>query len=286
VLLEQGRFILFGRYTYDQQWRPALALAIFVVLLTATCFRRFWGRWLLFAWALVYLLVAVLMWGGIFGLPYVEQSQWGGLPLTLIISVVALTFAFPFGVLLALGRRSTLPIIHAFSAGYIELIRGVPLVAVLFMASVMFPLFLPEGMDIDRLLRAIVALTLFCAAYIAEVVRAGLQGLPRGQYEAADSLGLSFWAKNRLIVLPQALRIVIPPLVGIAISTLKNTSLVLVVGLFDLLTTASNVLKDPNWRTNFVEVYLFVALIYFCFCFFMSQFSQSVERQLRRRQGP
>src|SRR5206468_3966230 len=130
------------------------------------------------------------------------------------------------------------------------------------------------------------AITLFSAAYIAEAVRAGLQGLPRGQYEAADALGLNYWAKTRLIVLPQALRIVIPPLVGIAISTFKNTTLVLIVGLFDLLTTASNVLKDPLWREDFAEVYLFVALIYFAFCFFMSQFSQSVERQIRRRQGP
>jgi general L-amino acid transport system permease protein len=286
VIVQQGRFILFGRYIYDQQWRPALAVALFVAILVVTCFRRFWWRRLLVAWAALYVVVAVLMWGGIFGLPFVEQSLWGGLPLTLVLAVVALTFAFPFGVLLALGRRSALPVIHALSVGFIELIRGVPLVTVLFMASVMFPLFLPEGMDIDRLLRALVALTLFCSAYIAEVVRAGLQGLPRGQYEAADALGLSFWAKTRLIVLPQALRIVIPPLVGICISTFKNTSLVLVVGLFDLLTTASNTLKEPLWRTEFAEVYLFVAAIYFCFCFFMSQFSQSVERQLRRRQGP
>ena len=286
VILQMGRFILFGRYTYDQQWRPALAVGLFVAMLVATCFRRFWGVSLLIAWAAVYVLFAILMWGGILGLPYVEQSAWGGLPLTLVLSVVALTFAFPFGVLLALGRRSNLPVIRSLSVGFIELIRGVPLVTVLFMASVMFPLFLPEGLDIDRLLRALVALTLFCSAYIAEVVRAGLQGLPRGQYEAADALGLSYWAKTRLIVLPQALRIVIPPLVGICISTVKNTSLVLIVGLFDLLTTGSNVLKDPLWREYFAEVYLFVALIYFCFCFFMSQFSQSVERQLRRRQGP
>lgn len=286
VIVEWGRFILFGRYPYDQQWRPALAIGLFVLLLGATCVRRLWGRWLLLAWAAVYVLFLLLMWGGVLGLSPVEQTLWGGLSLTLALSVVALTFAFPFGVLLALGRRSPLPVIRSFSTGYIELIRGIPLVAVLFMAMVMLPLFLPEGMDIDRLPRALVAFTLFCAAYIAEVVRAGLQGLPRGQYEAADAIGLSYWAKMRLVVLPQALRIVIPPLVGIAISTFKNTSLVLVVGLFDLLTTGSNVLKDPLWRGDFAEVYLFVALIYFCFCFFMSQFSQSVERQLRRRQGP
>jgi general L-amino acid transport system permease protein len=286
VVLQQGRFILFGRYTYDQQWRPALGIALFLLMLAATCFRRLWGRWLLMGWAALYVVFGVLMWGGVLGLPYVEQSLWGGLPLTLVLSVVSLTFAFPFGVLLALGRRSSLPVIHSLSVGYIELIRGVPLVTVLFMASVMFPLFLPEGMDIDRLLRALVAITLFCAAYIAEVVRAGLQGLPRGQYEAADALGLGFWAKTRLVVLPQALRLVIPPLVGICISTFKNTTLVVLVGLFDLLNTASTTLKDPLWREEFAEVYLFTALIYFGFCFFMSQFSQSVERQLRRRQGP
>jgi general L-amino acid transport system permease protein len=281
-----GRFILFGRYTYDEQWRPALAVALFVAMLAITCFRRFWGVRLLIAWAALYLVFGLLMWGGLLGLPFVEQSAWGGLPLTLVLAVVALTFAFPIGVLLALGRRSSLPVIHALSVGFIELIRGVPLVTVLFMAAVMFPLFLPEGMEIDRLLRALVALTLFCSAYVAEVIRAGLQGLPRGQYEAADALGLSYATKMRLIVLPQALRIVIPPLVGIGISTFKNTSLVLIVGLFDLLNTASTTLKDPLWREDFVQVYLFVALIYFAFCFFMSQFSQSVERQLRRRQGP
>src|SRR6185437_4040515 len=227
-------------------------------MLAATCFRRLWGRWLLMGWAALYVVFGVLMWGGVLGLPYVEQSLWGGLPLTLVLSVVAVSLTIQFGVLLALGRRSSLPVIHSLSVGYIELIRGVPLVTVLFMASVMFPLFLPEGMDIDRLLRALVAITLFCAAYIAEVVRAG----------------------------PQGLRLVIPPLVGICISTFKNTTLVVLVGLFDLLNTASTTLKDPLWREEFAEVYLFTALIYFGFCFFMSQFSQSVERQLRRRQGP
>ena len=196
-----------------------------------------------------------LMWGGVFGLTYVENARWGGLPLTLILSTFGIAFAFPIGVLLALGRRSKMPAIKALCVVYIELIRGVPLISLLFMSSVMLPLFLPEGFTIDKLLRAQIAIIMFAAAYIAETVRGGLQAIPKGQYEGADSLGLNYWQQMRKIILPQALKIVIPPLVGIFISLFKDTSLVVIIGIFDLTLAAKAALSDAAWRGFGVEAY-------------------------------
>ena len=188
--------------------------------------------------------------------------------------------AFPIGILAALGRRSDLPVIKSVCVVYIELIRGVPLISVLFMASVMLPLFLPEGVTIDKLLRALVGITLFTGAYLAEAIRGGLQALPPGQYEAADALGLGYWQKTRHIVLPQAIRMVIPPLVNQFISMFKDTSLVIIIGLYDLLTTTKTAMTDPAWRVFYVEAYIFTALIYFAFSFFMSRYSLYLERHL------
>ncbi len=282
LLTERHRLMLFGVYPYDQHWRPALAVALFIALLAISANRRCWKPWLGGAWALAVMIFAALMWGGVLGLAPVETSQWGGLPLTLVIAVLAIAVAFPFSILLALGRRSGLPAIRAVSVGYIELVRGVPLVSVLFMASVMFPLFLPEGMTIDKVLRALVGMTLFTAAYLAEAVRGGLQAIPRGQFEAADALGLGYWRSMRLIILPQALRLVIPPIVNQFITCFKDTSLVTIVGLYDLLAASKAALNDPAWRPYFVEGYLAAALVYFCFCFFMSRYSQWLERDLRQ----
>jgi general L-amino acid transport system permease protein len=217
------------------------------------------------------------MWGGLLGLSFVSQDRWGGLPVTLILATFGLAFGFPLGILVALGRRSKLPAIRSLSVLYVELIRGVPLVSLLFMASVMFPLFMPAGFNIDKLLRAQIAIILFAGAYLAEVIRGGLQAVPSGQYEAADALGLSYWRKNRLIVLPQAIRHVIPPLVNTFIAFFKDTSLVLIIGIFDLLTTAKTAIIDPAWQQFSVEVYIFVAAIYFVFCFAMSRYSRSLE---------
>jgi general L-amino acid transport system permease protein len=282
VIGEKGRFILFGRYAYEEQWRPLLFLILFVGLVGVSTIRRFWGARLGVAWIVGLVVMGVLMWGGVLGLRYVSHEDWGGLPITVILAVTACTFGFPFGILLALGRRSRLPAIRAVSVGYIELVRGVPLITVLFMAAVMFPLFLPPGMNFDKLLRTVIAMIMFSGAYIAEVVRGGLQALPRGQYEAADALGLSYWQKTPLIILPQALRLVIPGLVNTFIATFKDTSLVIIIGIFDLLFGAKTALNDPVWRAYYIEVYLFVALIYFCFCFFMSRYSQSLERELQK----
>jgi general L-amino acid transport system permease protein len=277
---EKYRFILFGLYPWGEQWRPLLAVALFIIALVTSCYPGFWRPWLLALWTAVFAACAILMWGGVLGLTYVSNTLWGGLPLTLILSVVGIVCSFPLAILLALGRRSDMPGIRSVCVGFIEFVRGVPLVSVLFMASVMFPLFLPEGVSIDKLLRAQVGIILFTAAYLAEAVRGGLQAVPRGQHEAADALGLGYWRKMGLIILPQALKISIPPLVNQFISMFKDTSLVIIIGLFDLLTTAKTAVSDPQWRPFFVESYVFVALLYWGFCFFMSRYSQFIERRV------
>ena len=215
-------------------------------------------------------------------LPYVETHLWGGLPVTMILATYGLLFAFPYGILLALGRRSNLPLIKGLCVGFIELIRGVPLISLLIMASVMLPLFLPTGTTIDKFLRAQVAVILFAGAYIAEIVRGGLQSLPKGQFEAADAMGLNYVQKTTLIVLPQALRVVIPPLINTFIGFFKDTSLVLIIGIFDFLNTANQALVDPNWAGFPGEVYLFAAFIYFIFCYSVSQYSKYLEVEMNK----
>lgn len=279
---EKWRFILFGTYPFDQHWRPTVAMLVVIAMLLASADRRFWGRALLLIWGGGLGVAALLMFGGVFGMPYVDTSRWGGLPLTLMLSVVGLAVAFPLGVLLALGRTSNLPIIRAMSVVYIEAIRGVPLISILFMASVMFPLFMPQGVTVDKLLRAQIGLILFAAAYLAEVVRGGLQAIPKGQYEAAEALGLTYWQRTRLIILPQALALVIPPLVNTFIGFFKDTSLVIIIGLLDLLSTAKASLTDPAWRGFYKEAYLFIGAIYFAFCYALSRYSMYLEREFNR----
>jgi general L-amino acid transport system permease protein len=282
VITEKHRFMLFGTYPYEQHWRPALVCLLFIALYIVSAMRRFWRKELAYFWIGMLTLIGVLMWGGILGMPYVPQERWGGLPITLILATFGLAFAFPLAILVALGRRSKLPAIKAICILYVELIRGVPLISLLFMASVMFPLFLPEGMNIDKLLRAQIAIILFAGAYLAEVVRGGLQALPRGQYEAADALGLSYWQKTGFIILPQALRLVIPPLVNTFIGFFKDTSLVLIIGIFDLLTAGKTAVIEPAWQGFGVEVYITIGAIYFVFCFAMSKYSQGLEAELNR----
>ena len=225
------------------------------------------------------------MCGGLFGLIYVENERWGGLTLTLLLSTLGIAFAFPLSIFLALGRRSEMTLVRWLTIAYIELIRGVPLISVLFMASVMFPLFLPVGVSIDKLLRAQLAMILFAAAYLAEVVRGGLQAIPRQQDEAAQALGLNYWQRMGFVILPQALRISIPPLVNTVIGLFKDTSLVVIIGLFDFLTAIKISLTEPIWSGFGVEAYLFAALGYFLFCFPMSLYSQALERRGARDTG-
>ena len=284
VIATKFRFILFGFYPHDQHWRPLIAILILCGLLFYSRDRNHWTKYLGYAWIIGLVLMGFLMRGGLFGLSSVETTKWGGLPLTLLLSVFGLTAAYPLGVMLALGRQSRMPAIRILCVVYIELIRGVPLISLLFMGSIIFPLFLPEGVTINQILRAQIAIILFTAAYIAEVVRGGLQAMARGQYEAADSIGLSYYLTMRLIILPQALKIVIPPTVSILISAFKDTSLVVIIALWDLLKTSQAVLSDPEWMGFSREVYIFVAILYFLGCFSMANYSRKLEKELSREE--
>jgi general L-amino acid transport system permease protein len=274
------RFIIFGFFPYESQWRPFAAMIILFGLLFYSRDRKHWTKYLGYGWIAGLFAMGLLMKGGLFGLSPVETTQWGGLPLTLLLSVFGLTAAYPLGVVLALGRQSKMRGVKLLCILYIELIRGVPLISLLFMSSFIFPLFLPEGIIIPSIIRAQVAIILFTAAYIAEVVRGGLQGMSRGQYEAAESIGLNYYLTMRLVILPQALKIVIPPTVSVLISAFKDTSLVMIIALFDLLKTTQTVLSNPEWMGFSREAYIFIAILYFAGCFSMSNYSRKLEKEL------
>lgn len=282
VVNEKIWVIFFGAYPFDEQWRPFLMMAMLIGMSMLSMIRRFWRKELLFAWAIAAPVMAMLMFGGVFGLEYVSTERWGGLPLTMILAFVGIVFAFPLSLLLALGRRSDLPAIRAICVGFIEIIRGVPLISVLFMASFMIPLFLPEGVNFDKLLRAQIGIILFISAYLAETIRGGLQAVPKGQVEAADSLGLSYWQSMRFIVLPQALRLVIPPMVSTFISLFKDTSLVLIIGLIDFLAAIRVAHSEPQWQLAAPETYIFASLVYFTFCYSFARYGAYIERYTRR----
>jgi general L-amino acid transport system permease protein len=273
---------MYGFYPEAERWRIDSTFILLVVLMVPMFIESFrhkaWlGAFILFVYPVIgfYLLA-----GGSFGLVEVETPMWGGLSLTLIIAIVGIVGSFPIGLLLALGRRSKMPAVSAFCTGFIELWRGVPLITVLFMSSVMFPLFLPEGVNFDKLVRALVGVMLFSAAYTAETVRGGLQAIPKGQYEGAEALGLTYWKSMTFIILPQALKHVIPGIVGNFIGLFKDTTLVLIIGLFDFLGIVQAASTDPKWLGYSIEGYAFCAMVYWVFCFSMSQYSQSVERKL------
>ncbi|UKE82476.1 amino acid ABC transporter permease [Pectobacterium colocasium] len=273
-----GHF-MYGLYPAAEVWRINFALAIGLLSILPMFLKSipYRGRYIA-VWAVAYPLIAWwLLYGGFGGLSRVETYQWGGLTLTLIIAAVGIAGALPLGILLALGRRSTLPIVRMLSVVFIEFWRGVPLITVLFMSSVMLPLFLTEGTTIDKLLRALVGVILFQSAYVAEVVRGGLQALPKGQYEAAESLGLGYWRMQGLVILPQALKMVIPGLVNTIISLFKDTSLVIIIGLFDLFSSIQQATVDPTWLGMSTEGYVFAAMVYWIFCFSMSRYSQHLE---------
>jgi general L-amino acid transport system permease protein len=276
----------YGHYPANQYWRVDLAavlLAVFCVPVLSEGVRHRWV-WVLLLLTLFPALAAVLLWGGVLGLDYVDTTLWGGLMLDVIVSFVTVAGSLPFGILLALGRRSQLPVVRILSVGYIELWRGVPLLTVLFMSAVLVPLFLPAGVSIDRLVRAMAALVLFNAAYMAEVVRGGLQGVDSGQEEAAHSLGLRWWQVQAFIVLPQALRIVVPGIVNTVVDLFKDTTLVTIIGLFDLLGAVEQALKDPAWLGFATEGYTFSAVVFFVCCYAMSAYGRSMERRLARGQ--
>ena len=280
-LREKYRFILFGIYPPAEQWRPALVVAIIIALTLWTLPTSHWTRRTLWLWIAGILASLMLMAGGIAGLSSIETNAWGGLPITLLLTVLSLALGFPLATALALGRRSSLPVIRMLCIGFIELVRALPLVSMLFVAAILVPLLLPEWLTINNLLRALLALTASAAAYLAEVLRGGLEGVPRGQIEAAHALALSRWQTIRLVVLPQAIGNVIPPLTNTVVVVVKNTSLVLVVGLFDLLSSGRTALADPAWPAPYAETYLMVALVYFAICFGISRYSSFLERGRR-----
>lgn len=282
VVAEKYRVILFGTYPYDQHWRGALAVSLVTGLAVASAVPRLWSMKLLAAWLFIAVLVVVLMFGGILGMPFVGTNQWGGLPLTMIVFMTSVVFGLPLAVILALGRRSSLPIIRGVCLGVIEIVRGLPLISVLFMMIIILPLFLPADLTIDKLLRALIGMVIFFGAYAAEVVRGGLQAVPKGQYDAANALGLRYWPSMIKIVLPQALRIVIPALMNDIIRAFKNTTFVSIIGIFDILGAAKASMRDVDWVRYSTETYLFVALIFFLYCFAMSKYSQFIEKRLQR----
>ncbi len=281
----QDRFVqfMFGRYPLDERWRPILVTIMFIALLTPLLIpkvpRKGLNALLLF---IVFPIVAFFLLHGGFGLRVVETPLWGGLMVTLILSFVGIAVSFPLGTLLALGRRSKMPVIKTLCVTFIEVIRGVPLITVLFMANVMLPLFLPTGWTIDNFLRALVAVALFASAYMAEVIRGGLQAIPKGQSEGAESLGLSYWQKMRLIILPQAIKLVIPGIVNTFIGLYKDTSLVSIIGMFDLLNIIRLNFIDTTWITPVTPItgLIFAGFIYWLFCFSMSRYSAFMERHL------
>jgi general L-amino acid transport system permease protein len=271
--------ILFGIYPLEARWRPALACVIVLVLLVWSVRPAAWRPRLALYWIATLAAVQVLMGGGVFGLTPVPTALWGGLPITLILTVVAIGAGFPAAVLLALARRSEFPAVRVLSVVFIETTRALPLLSILFIASIMLPLLVPEALLPDKLMRAAIALLLFASAYMAEVVRGGLQAIPKGQYEAAAALGLGYWETQLRVVLPQAIAISIPALTNTVIVMIKNTSLVLVVGLFDLISSGKAALADPAWNSPTAETYIFISAIYFALCFGFGRFADALERR-------
>jgi len=273
---------MYGFYPDSELWRPNTAGLLFIGLMIPLFLKSFKPKFLLAAFILiVYPFIAyLLIHGGSFGLDVVETNKWGGLMLTLILSSVGIVASLPLGIIFALGRRSKMPIVKSVSVVYIEFWRGVPLITVLFMSSVMLPLFFSEGTDFDKLLRAMIGIIMFQTAYMAEVVRAGLQAIPKGQYEAAQALGMSYWKSMFLIILPQALKLVIPGIVNTFIALFKDTTLVLIIGLFDLLAIIQQANADTSWLGFDTEGYIFAASVFWIFCFSMSRYSIALEAKL------
>jgi general L-amino acid transport system permease protein len=284
---------MYGLYPYDLRWRIDLAAALVILMFAPLAIKKLpYKTHYGVAVILLYPIVAYLMFYGFVefapGTPgasthpwrTVQTDKWGGLALTLLIASVGIIAALPLGILLALGRRSSMPIVSTFSVVFIELWRGVPLITVLFMSSVMLPLFLPEGVNFDKLLRALIGVTMFSAAYMAEVVRGGLQAIPKGQFEGAMAMGLNYPQMMALVILPQALRYAIPNIVSNFIGLFKDTTLVAIIGMFDLLGAIQLGNADPKWLGFAIEGYAFAAVLYFVFCFSMSRYSQHLERKL------
>lgn len=287
VIGEKYRPILFGLYPYEQQWRPALCMLIWFASVALSLSPVCWHSRLLWPlWGVSLAAMSLLMSGGVFGLAPVPSADWGGLPLTLLLFSGTVVIGMPVSVALALGRRSPLPFLRGLSVIFIEGLRGVPLITILFVAVNVFPLFLPADMEVNKLLRIVIGIALFFACYQAEVIRGGLQSVPRGQYEAAAVLNLGYWHTTTKIILPQALRICLPAVTNHIIAAMKNTSFVIIIGLFDVLTATSAVMQDPQWRRYYIETYVFIASIYILFGLMLSRYAIWVEKRIDAKRNP
>jgi len=272
---------IYGFYPYEEVWRVNIVYFLLVIAIAPLLIEKFPQRKYFLYFTFIFPVIAYFLLAGGLGLTHVSTKDWGGLLVTLVLGFTGIAVAFPLGIILALGRRSNLPVISMVCTLFIEFIRGVPLITLLFFGMVMLPLFLPEGITLDGLVRCLVAVTLFQGAYMAEVIRGGLQAIPQGQYEAAQSVGLSYWQMNRKIILPQAIRITIPSIVNTSIGLFKDTTLVLIVGQLDLLGIGRAVLAAQTWMGLSIEVYVFVALVFIIFTFSMSRYSLYLEKKLK-----
>ena len=278
---------MYGMYPNELHWRINIAFLLVIALgLIGFIKIEKFKKYLPFYYVIIYpilafLIIYYLISGGAFGLEWVETGAWGGLSLTFIVSFFCLIFCFPLGMILALGRRSNLPVIRYVSVGYIEFWRGVPLITVLFMSSVMFPMFLPEDFFMDKLVRVIIAITLFEAAYCAEVIRGGLQSLPRGQYDAAKSLGMGYWKMQIFVILPQALKLVIPGIANTFLALVKDTPLIFVVGLAEIAGMLALAKTNPEWLGFAMEGYIFASIIFWIICYAMSKYSYNLEAKYK-----
>lgn len=290
---ENFLFISFGFYPQEYIWRPSLAGLIGIIMLIPIFLNFIPRKIKLYLAGFLLIVFPIFSYGIIHGSllgiklldPIIPTDRWGGFMLTVVLASVGMVASLPIGIALALGRRAdNMPLIKMVCIIFIEFWRGVPLITVLFMASVMLPLFFPEGTDFDKLARALIGITLFQSAYMAEVIRGGLQAIEKGQYEAADALGLTYWKKMGFIILPQALKLVIPGIVNTLIALFKDTSLVYIIGMWDLLHSSYGATRNPEWLKYSIEGLFFAALIFWICCFFMSRYSQSIERKLSVRQ--
>ena len=281
------RRFMYGMYPNEQHWRINTAFLLVIGLGTFGLFatekmKKFLALYYVVIYPiLAFLIIYYLISGGYFGLEWIETGAWGGLSLTFIVSFFCLIFCFPLGMILALGRRSNLPAVRYISIGYIEFWRGVPLITVLFMSSVMFPMFLPEDFFMDKLVRVIIAITLFEGAYCAEVIRGGLQSLPRGQYDAAKSLGMGYWKMHIFVILPQALKLVIPGICNTFLALVKDTPLIFVVGLAEIAGMLALAKTNPKWLGFAMEGYIFAAIIFWIICYAMSKYSYNLEEKYK-----
>ena len=272
---------IYGFYPVEEVWRVNIVYVLLVVAIAPLLIEKFPQRKYFLYFTIIFPIIAYFLLAGGLGLNSVSTKRWGGLLVTLVLGFTGIALAFPLGIVLALGRRSKLPVISMVCTLFIEFIRGVPLITLLFFAMVMLPLFLPEGITLDGLVRCLIAVTLFQSAYMAEAIRGGLQAIPQGQHEAAQSVGLSYWQMNRKIILPQAIRITIPTIVNTSIGLFKDTTLVLIVGQLDLLGIGRAVLAAQTWMGLSVEVYVFVAIVFIVFTFSMSRYSLYLEKKLK-----